>query len=399
MISASWLTSEQWATHPPGLSISASRKRRSAWCLVGMLIRLFIGYTYHLFYLIKDCCMVLSEAEIQVLIILIELEEAIETPNNNFYQFYPKSIEEAATYFRGLRLDWPEAYEKLCNEGLIAKKESGYSLTGEGILRARQVRYDRPPIYYWYREFFPAAAHSRAYAEFCERLYGKNLCQAGFSDMQQIDDMIGLLNLNPNSRVLDLGCGTGMLAEYISDTTGARLWGMDYCPEAVEIANARTESKREQLSYQIGNLDHLDYPVNFFDVILSIDSLYMPNYLDETLQKMTRLLKPGDQMAVFYTQMIWGSSADRDILLPVKTPLGETLQRVGLLFVTHDYSRQTYQLMQLKRKIGKAMKPLFEGGGNDLLYKFIIDESEGNLTLYDPDTCTFTRYLYHIKVP
>jgi ubiquinone/menaquinone biosynthesis C-methylase UbiE len=338
----------------------------------------------------------LTEAEIQALIILIELEEPIETPNNSFYEFYPKSIEEAATYFRGLRLDWSEAYEKLCNEGLLVKKESGYSLSGQGILRARQLRYDRPPIYYWYREFFPAAAHSRAYAEFCERLYGKNLCQAGFSDMQQIDDMIGLLELTPDSRILDLGCGTGMLAEYISDTTGARLWGMDYCPEAVEIANARTETKQERLSYQVGNLDHLDYPEDFFDFVLSVDSLYMPNHLEETLHKMTRLLKPIGQMLVFYTQKIWGTGADRDKLLPEKTPLGEALHRIGLSFETRNYSRQTYQLMQQKRKIGEAMKPMFENEGNDLFYKFIFNESEGSLAPYNPDNCTFSRYLYSI---
>jgi len=32
----------------------------------------------------------LAEAEIQLLIALIELEEPVETPNNNFYEFYPK---------------------------------------------------------------------------------------------------------------------------------------------------------------------------------------------------------------------------------------------------------------------------------------------------------------------
>ncbi len=55
--------------------------------------------------------MILSEAESQVLIVLIELADPIETANNNFYQFYPKSIEEAAAYFRGLRLDWSKLME------------------------------------------------------------------------------------------------------------------------------------------------------------------------------------------------------------------------------------------------------------------------------------------------
>lgn len=35
----------------------------------------------------------LAKAEIQLLIALIEREEPIETPNNNFYEFSPKSLE------------------------------------------------------------------------------------------------------------------------------------------------------------------------------------------------------------------------------------------------------------------------------------------------------------------
>ncbi len=346
--------------------------------------------------------MILSEAETQALIVLVELEEPIETENNNFYQFYPKSIESAATYFRGLRLDWSTAYGKLRNGGLVVQHESDYSLTPEGIIVARQVRADRPPIYYWYREFFPAAAHSQAYADFCERLYGKNLCQAGFSDMRQVDEMLGRLNLTPESRVLDLGCGSGMLAEYISDTTGACLYGMDYCPEAIDLANARIASKRDRLSYQVGNLDHLDnpadYPDHFYDVILSIDSLYMPNHLDETLQKMSRLVKTGGQIAAFYTQMVWDSDAKRDKLLAEKTPLGEALGKAGLAYKAYDYSRQTYRLMQLKRRIGEAMKDRFMAEGNQALYEFIANESESSPAPYDPHTCSFARYLYHIRL-
>jgi ubiquinone/menaquinone biosynthesis C-methylase UbiE len=343
--------------------------------------------------------MILSEAEQQALIVLIELEDPAETPNNNFYQFYPKSIEAAATYFRNCRLDWTEAFEKLKDLGLVSGIESGYTLTANGKQQARQVREDRPPIYYWYREFFPAAAHSRAYAEFCERLYGKNLCQAGFSDMQQIDDMIEILKLTPHSCVLDLGCGNGMLAEYISDRTGARLWGIDYCPEAVEMAITRTQSRRDRLSYQIGNLDHMEYPDHSFDAIISIDSLYMPNHLGETLQQITGLLKSGGQMAAFYTQMVWGGNAARDSLLPEKTPLGVSLQKAALSFTARDYTPQTYQLMQLKRQIGEEMQPAFEAEGNLMLYDFIINESEASLAPYDAETCYFTRYLYHVRLP
>ena len=38
-----------------------------------------------------------SEAEIQVLIVLIELAQPVETPNNNHYRFFPKSETDPAT--------------------------------------------------------------------------------------------------------------------------------------------------------------------------------------------------------------------------------------------------------------------------------------------------------------
>ena len=56
---------------------------------------------------------VLTEPEIQLLIALLELTFPVETPNNNFYRFYPKTLEDAATYFRKFRADWSAAYESL----------------------------------------------------------------------------------------------------------------------------------------------------------------------------------------------------------------------------------------------------------------------------------------------
>jgi hypothetical protein len=38
----------------------------------------------------------------------------------------------------------------------------------------------------FYTDFYAATEHSRAHAEFCERVFGANLCQHGFADMAQI---------------------------------------------------------------------------------------------------------------------------------------------------------------------------------------------------------------------
>ena len=341
--------------------------------------------------------MKLTESEIQILIVLIELSDPIETPNNNFYSFYPKDIEAASTYFRNLKVDWSEGYLSLLDRKLIFRSEKGFLLSQEGKEIARDERRARPPIYYWYREFYPAASQSKAYAAFCLQLYGENLCQAGFSDMTQIDEMISFLHLKAGSQCLDLGCGTGLVDEYISDQTGAKVYGVDYCPEAIEIASNHSKEKKRYLKFQVGNLDNLDYPSHSFEAIVSIDTLYMPNNLGSTIQRMIDLLKPGGRMAIFYTHSLWGGGT-RKSLKPDNTPLGIALREAALNYQTLNFSEQTYQLMQRKRKIGEEIKPSFITEGNLPLYEFIINESESSLDAYHPETCTFSRYLYQVSL-
>ncbi len=110
----------------------------------------------------------LSEAEIQVLIALIELARPVETPNNNFYRFHPQTLAEAAADFKGFRADWSEAYDGLALRGLLEPGAGGWTLTAAGLKTAAEVRRARPPIYYWYREYYTTAPLSPAYRRFCE---------------------------------------------------------------------------------------------------------------------------------------------------------------------------------------------------------------------------------------
>jgi ubiquinone/menaquinone biosynthesis C-methylase UbiE len=309
-----------------------------------------------------------TEAEIQVLIVLIELEEPKETPNNNFYTFYPQSIEAAAAYFKGFREDWTPAYPLLLEKQLICPAEDGYRLTPAGQLQARRLRDLRPPIYYWYRQYYSTAPHSPAYARFCTALYGLPLCQTNFSDMQQLNVLLSLAELNPASRVLDLGCGAGLIAEYLSDRSGAHVTGLDYSSEAIELARQRTAGKSTRLVFQVGNMDELCLPPASFDTLVSIDTLYMPNDLEATLGHLAQALVPGGQMLVFYTHALWGNpAAPRSDLLPENTPLGRALSHLGLRFNSRDFSAQTHDHLQKKYRLGQQMRAEFEAEANSLL--------------------------------
>jgi ubiquinone/menaquinone biosynthesis C-methylase UbiE len=342
----------------------------------------------------------LTEPEIQLLIALLELASPVETPNNNFYRFYPKTLEDAATYFRKFRADWAAAYGSLRMQGLLAEKEGSAlsmpALTVAGRTEAERLRAARPPIWYWYEEFFAEATHSAAYARFCERLYGRNLCQAGFSDMTQLDTLLEILTLNQYSRVLDLGCGAGMVAEYIADSTGAQVTGIDYSPTAIAEAQARTAAKRHRLSFRLGNLDELPLPVRSFDALIAIDSLYMPNDLDRTLAQMQSILRPGGRMTAFHSHGVAGGLEARKGLRAEGTPLGQALQRAGLMYETQDWSAETYRLLQRKRSIAEEMRTEFAAEGRLFLYEHLMAESQSDQSAYEPNTATMCRYLYVI---
>jgi 2-polyprenyl-3-methyl-5-hydroxy-6-metoxy-1,4-benzoquinol methylase len=338
----------------------------------------------------------LTEAEIQLLIAMIELDEPKETPNNNFYQFYPASLEQAGTYFRKYREDWTEAYRTLGAKRLLHIEDGNPRLTEAGRIAASHWRDERPPIWYWYKEFYTDASLSGTYREFCEKLYGRYLCQQCFSDMRQIEDMLRIADLSPAHRVLDLGCGTGMLAEYISDRTGASVHGIDYMPDAITRAQERTVSKRDRLTFKVGNMDSLDEDPGLFDTILSVDSLYMPRNLSHTLRQMRHLLVPGGQLLVFYIQFI-SDVESMDSLLADRTPLAEALHSAGLAFSVVDFSQQTYELMQRKRLLAEELRDKFEAEGRSYLYNHLVAESADPEVQYDPDSVGQRRYLYHAR--
>jgi SAM-dependent methyltransferase len=323
------------------------------------------------------------------------LARPIETPNNIDYPFYPKTLAETKRYFRRFLVDWEEAYTGLGKKGLISAREGAFNLTPAGESEAARLRLDRPPIYYWYNEYYLVTHNSQANALLCERLYGKNMNQQGFMDMAQLDKLLEVTHLEPSSRILDLGCGSGQISEHIADVTGGFVSGMDYIPEAIRQAQERTYAKKDRLEFRVGNLDHLVYPAASFDAILAIDTLYMPNDLVDTLRQMKIILTAEGQMAIYYSYALWEDpQRNRDHLLPERTPLAEALAQVGLDFQTWDFTQADYQHALLKNQVAEELSPQFEAEGNLFLYQMRMAEAAGAKNSIESGSAV--RYLYRV---
>jgi SAM-dependent methyltransferase len=233
----------------------------------------------------------------------------------------------------------------------------------------------------FYENFYAAIEESQAHAAFCERVFGRNLGQHGFADMEQLDKLIDVMQPGPNNHLLDLGCGDGRIAEYISDRTGAHVTGIDYIPAAIEHAQRRTAAKADRLSFMVGDINALDLPPGAFDAIISIDTIYFSDDYARTIHQLVEALRPGGQLAIFYAhgREPWVPVEDfpADTLPPERTPLAQALRANGLSFQTCEFTADDYRLALRRLVVLAELRPQFEAEGIEFIYENRMGDARG----------------------
>lgn len=333
--------------------------------------------------------MALNEAEMQFLAVLYATES--ENGSSNRALLEGNGDDRYWIY----KEDWSKAIMSLTDNGLIEGDDSCYRLTDAGRPKAEHCDEERPDrMHYHYLRFWKAAFESKAHTLLCERVFGKDLCQDGMVNMEALDDVIARLDLGQGDRLLDLGCGAGMITEYVSDITDAQAVGLEYSPEAVKVALERTMEKRDQLSFIQGNMNVLDLEPNSFDAVMSLDTLYWAVDLQSTMAKLVEAVKPGGQICVFMMQGPWDD--DPPGQLPAKkTELGQVLADLGLRYKAHDYTAKNIMFWQRNYQAAVDLLDMYESEGNGFIAQGLIKEAEEEF-VPAIKIDKMTRYLYQI---
>ncbi|CAD7842249.1 MAG: hypothetical protein [Olavius algarvensis Delta 4 endosymbiont] len=143
------------------------------------------------------------------------------------------------------------------------------------------------------------------------------------------------IQLQPNSVVLDVGCGSGISARALNDKYACRVLGVDLSAKMVAAGQARIGSPDIRLV--VGDGERLvDLAAGQqFDYVLYNMALFIFPDVDRTLQEARACLRPGGKIAyTFYPELIGSGSSD--LLAVAFERLDEPMPRFK---VVTDYDR------------------------------------------------------------
>ncbi|MCX7928823.1 MAG: class I SAM-dependent methyltransferase [Patescibacteria group bacterium] len=105
-----------------------------------------------------------------------------------------------------------------------------------------------------------------------------------------------------NPKILDAGCGAGLLAKKMSAL--GRVYGIDLSKEAIKYA------KKRNINVKIGSVTKIPYPNNYFDIVTCIDVINLAEVDNEqkALSEIFRVLKPNGILIMRASAIPWLAS-------------------------------------------------------------------------------------------
>src|SRR5258705_11584830 len=96
--------------------------------------------------------------------------------------------------------------------------------------------------------------------------------------------------ISPGQRVLDVGCGTGVITAAVADL-GATCIGLD--PAEAYLEFARRQRSGPNASYELGDGHHIGHPDASFDAVVSTLALDVIPDAERVAEEMRRGTRPG----------------------------------------------------------------------------------------------------------
>ena len=113
--------------------------------------------------------------------------------------------------------------------------------------------------------------------------------------------LVELALLREGDNVLDAGTGTGIAAFAAAEVVGraGKVVGVDIGEQILDQANQKlTPATPTAIAFFLGDMEHLEFPDESFNAILSASSIFFLTDMSAGLKEWKRVLKPGGTVAV-----------------------------------------------------------------------------------------------------
>lgn len=110
-----------------------------------------------------------------------------------------------------------------------------------------------------------------------------------------IEDFLRFVDVPARGRLLDVGCGPGLLTRKVSRHVSEAV-GVDHSDAMIKRAREIARGSR-RLHYEVGDAAAIPFPDDQFDVVTATSVLYLLSDQRRALEEMMRAVKPGGAVA------------------------------------------------------------------------------------------------------
>jgi ubiquinone/menaquinone biosynthesis C-methylase UbiE len=181
-----------------------------------------------------------------------------------------------------------------------------------------------------------------------------------------LEGLIITSGIGADSRVLEVGCGTGNYIVAVQGLVNCSCWGIDPAEQMLSMAGYGSA----KVNFQSGIAERIDFSRDFFDLVFSVDVMHHVGHRLAYFQEAYRVLKTGGKvctvtdsewiirhrqpLAAYFPETV-------EVDLGRYTPIAELrriMEQVGFGDITEDTVEFCYQQTDIKPYRDKAFSCL-----------------------------------------
>src|SRR3989344_1042172 len=105
-----------------------------------------------------------------------------------------------------------------------------------------------------------------------------------------------ILKTKRGAKIAEIGCGDGIFLKRVVNSYQVEGWGLDVSTYSIQRAKKQSPMN---IKFESGLAENLPYKSNFFDLVMSFDTLEHINRQSKALTEMARVVKPGGKLLLY----------------------------------------------------------------------------------------------------